>query len=197
MDYFKTNWSTKIKKDPRANFILNNTITAYRWLEVEPGYQWGQPIDGRKVRFVPRGQAVWRHVLSEDEIPPKLILDPHPSEKERFRYMTQEEFVKNPNVKLVHRRSDIDRSKYNRRDKYVGDLVGEKRSTNQQTLVLGTSERDQNLREEVDLPPASFWNNVAPKQLYNVSNKHIRSNPFQAISNMPLNISTPLISFST
>ena len=197
MDHFTTNWSKKIQQDPTANLLLNNTTRVLKWRTYQPeNVTWSDPNDitNYNVR-INYNNGRWDYASNS-----KDITQPIKVSQEKFGFMTREEFDRHIGTNIVLEGAQPNQEyEINKQEEEIGYLIGQRRRREQQpirTSLIGRDEHERYLmRNHNKLNSPSFWANTAP-QLYNLTNKHIRSNPFQAISKTPLKISTPLITFS-
>ena len=194
MDYFKTNWRKKIATDPRANFVLNNADKMYKYNIAQYETRWSNLDENRD-------DILWYYGDSSDYYThTKKPRHTHwQGYSKPWRFMNIEEFDKNPRYHRIKRGDEDKDVPDNKRGIYERFIGSERynRYMRRSEVEPHIVTIDQDERARARLPPASFWRNTAPKDLYNVNNIHLRSNPFEAIKKQPIRISTPLINFSS
>ena len=195
MDYFKTDWTTTMKTNPTANFLLNNGYKVKKWLEYRPIMRW-RDMNDNKLKTNTMGN-VRNYKYGEDitNMPPYLN-----RKTEAFDFIEVSEVEKNPNYNVYEDEKDKVNDKINWHKSRIGTKLGQwrlSRAFEPQTMILGLSDEDRQIRDDNDFPEPSFWVNTAPTMLYKTSNTQLRPNPFASISNSSIQVSTPLITFST
>ena len=195
MDYFKTDWTKTMQTNPTANFLLNNGYKVKKWLEYRPIMRW-RDMKNNKLKTNTMG-GVRKYVYEEDttNMPPHINLNNEP-----YQFTEEAEIKKNPNYNVYEDKKDKDPSKINLHKSIIGSKLGQwrlSRAFEPQTVILGLSDEDREIREDNDFPEPSFWVNTAPTMLYKTSNTQLRPNPFASISSSSIQVSTPLITFST
>lgn len=195
MDYFRTNWSKTMQQNPTANFLLNNGYKVKKWAAYQPSILWNDPTQGRNATTtMQRLNEEWKYAEDTDNVPPIY------STNEKFGFITKAELKKNKHFNILKKKTDNIKGKYNVWESKVGANIGEYRMNKYfppETVILGLDEYDMAVREDNDFPQPSFWVNTAPVTLYKNTNSQLRPNPFASISASPIQVSTPLITFSS
>ena len=200
MDYFKTDWSKKMKTNPTANFLLNNSDKRYEYPVHSIKTYWRDPENSNRYRWE-IGPLQGRVTQADGDNPDykEFRLDRR-KPGSYYRYMEKAEFDKNPRyTRNYDERNNENKERYIR-DALIGDELEDRhnyfRIGELKPVWFGPSD-DNEERYDRGVPMLSFWRNTAPKNLYGTANTFLRSNPFQSIKKQPLQISTPLITFST
>lgn len=201
MDYFKTDWAKKMKTDPTANFLLNNHDKLFKYEIFPYTATWENPRRNKHF-FFNKGDSMGE-IYVKDPTRPVHSLAPRPQEvKKPWRYMTKEYFDTNQHFQraISGQQNKADKNKQTIGDGWVGYYLRDNRNVFRDAepeAHFVTPSDDDEYRYAVGAPESSFWRNTAPTNLYSTSNTFIRSNPFQSIKKQHLEISTPLITFSS
>ena len=199
MQYLQTDWAKAMQTNPTANFLLNNGLKVKKFWVYKPISTWNDPKKGRNARWKfgslnnEEAKVDYTYNYERDELPLSL----YGKRGASLGFMTEDEFKKNKAYNIYENSKDKKKNRINKHKKYIGTYIGEERVVDEPVSdFIGIDEKGMEIREHYEFKDPSFWENTIPVSLYNVKNTQLRPNPFASISKSPLQISTPLISFS-